>query len=136
MKIVDTGPCYDLALAFTAISLRGLYCWAASCTLIPEPHRPCVPKEGVTEHSKLVSKTWKTERITKRFLPSCFHSSPCTCWKEHVLGARRELEAASSGCMFITGTSLGISHPVWFARASFPFLFSYSQRSALFIYRV
>lgn len=85
MKIVDTGLFHDLALAFIAISLRGLYHWAASCTLIPQPHGSCVPKEGVTEHTKLMRKTWKTKRTTRHFLSSCFHSSPCTCWKEHLL---------------------------------------------------
>lgn len=83
---------------------------------------------------KLMSRTWKIERTTGHFLSSCFQSSPCTRWKGHIFDARTELEAAPSGCMFVTGTSSSVSHPVWFAHASFTFLLSYHQPSALFIY--
>lgn len=47
--------------------------------------------------------SWTWEIKTRCFLANCFHSSPCTCWEEHISDARTEMEAAPSGCMFVLG---------------------------------
>lgn len=52
MKMVDTGLCYDRMFAFIGTSLKSLYLWTPSCTLIPQPHRSCLLKEGVAESNK------------------------------------------------------------------------------------
>lgn len=96
MKIADTGLCYDRIFAFTDTSLRSLYRWTASCTL--KTDLVC-PRKVWLSTTKLMSRTWKIKRTTRRFLASYFHSSPCICWEEHIFDARTELEAAPSGCV-------------------------------------
>lgn len=93
MKIADTGLCYDRIFAFTDTSLRSLYRWTASCTL--KMDLVC-PRKVWLSTTKLMSRTWKIKRTTRRFLASYFHSSPCTCREEHIFDARTELEAAPS----------------------------------------
>lgn len=100
MNMVDPGLWCDLALAFSAFSLRGLHAGqpAAHSFLTAAALRAQGRRDWAL---KLLSKTWKTARTTRPFLSSCFHPSPCTGWKEHISDARRELEAASSGCVYV-----------------------------------